>query len=64
MVLDKDGDIIDPGNTGLSVRQYFAGRALEGIIAALHDGIRPQDISRMAGDCYLLADAMIRAGQQ
>jgi hypothetical protein len=47
--------------TGMSLRDYFAGQALIGITVSLTRGIRPIDLLTMAGDCYLIADALIAA---
>jgi hypothetical protein len=58
-------DHIDLRNTeiedypGMSLRDYFAGQALVGIVSVLHDGVRPIDLSIVAVDSYLFADAMI-----
>ena len=44
---------------GMSLRDWFAGRAMQGIVSALHAGIRPVDVPAMVQDAYELADAMI-----
>jgi len=48
-----DGQAI--GSAGMSIRDYFAGQALLGIIA--HDPMENSYV--MARDCYMIADAMI-----
>lgn len=45
--------------TGMSLRDWFAGMALQGIVSALHAGIRPVDVPAMAQDAYGVADAML-----
>ena len=49
---------------GMTLRDYFAGEALQGIIQVLHRGIRPQDIEGMAQDCFGIADAMLVARER
>jgi hypothetical protein len=49
------------GSTGMSLRDYFAGLAMQSIMAHLPQGIRPQDCIRAAEDAYFIADAMLRA---
>lgn len=55
--------------SGMSLRDYFAGQALIGILAntaekyvAVYGTGRAQE--RVAGDAYLLADAMLAARDQ
>jgi len=52
------------GSNGMTLRDWFAGMALQGIIQVLHRGIRPQDIELMSRDCYGLADAMLAARKE
>ena len=51
----------DMAGGGMSLRDYFAAKAMQGIISILHGGLRPVDLSKMAGDAYQIADAMIVA---
>ena len=44
---------------GLTKREYFAARAMQGILQALHEGIRPADISGLTRDAVLIAECMI-----
>jgi hypothetical protein len=46
---------------GHSLRDHFAGRAMQAIVSVLHNGIRPQDVCKMAEDAYLIADEMLKA---
>lgn len=64
----KDGDTEAWSQEGISVRDYFAGQALTGMIAegmfasALsQEGDTPAAFGRMAEDCYGFADAMLTA---
>ena len=44
---------------GMTLRDHFAGKAMQAILTALHEGIRPVDLPAMARDSYGIADAMI-----
>lgn len=46
---------------GLTMRDHFAGLAMQAILFHLAQGIRPTDALRMADDAYQLADAMLAA---
>lgn len=50
------------GDPGLSVRDWFAGKALEGYLASCGPHVEPVEVaSTIAEDCYKLADAMLAA---
>lgn len=50
------------GQTGLTVRDYFAARAMQGLIAAAgFEGKVDYDEDTLAESAYLMADAMIKA---
>lgn len=46
---------------GMTLRDYFAARAMQSIVSVLHAGIRPTDLESMARDAYVIADAMLKA---
>ena len=46
---------------GLSVRDYFAAKAMQGELACQCVGESWHDIEKLAEHCYNLADAMLRA---
>jgi hypothetical protein len=46
---------------GMTLRDYFAAKALEAILRALDRGIKPQDCISAAEDAYFIADAMLKA---
>ncbi|QMV32819.1 hypothetical protein 2A_00067 [Ralstonia phage Darius] len=61
---------VEPNNecnvaTGITARDYFAAKALEGLIASYAsfqgDPLDPRFIDGNAKRCYAMADAMIRA---
>lgn len=52
-----DGCAIAQGFTGMSLRDYFAAKAMQAQIARYGDG----SIERIAVDSYTIADAMLAA---
>lgn len=56
-VSDIDGNVIYPGEDGMSLRDYFAGQALAGMIRAT-PGV-PVLYGEMAHHAYQYADAML-----
>jgi hypothetical protein len=60
-------DVFDPAVRGpeqwegMSLRDYFAARAMQAITSVLHKGIRPAALDAMAHDAYGIADAMLKA---
>ena len=49
---------------GMTLRDYFAAKAMQSIVSVLHKGIRPADITTMCDDSYTIADAMLKAREQ
>jgi hypothetical protein len=49
------------GAIGMTLRDYFAAKAMVGITQALAQGVRPHDVPKLAADAYFLADAMLKA---
>jgi len=45
---------------GMTLRDYFAAKAMQSLLVVLREGIRPQDIQLMARDAYGIADAMLK----
>lgn len=66
-VMKNDGGPAFPGgdggvrdlNEGMTLRDYFAGQALNGFLACTQQGEKIRDFSKVAQGMYLLADAMI-----
>lgn len=52
-----DGMVYD----GMSLRDYFAAKAMAAILGHLSEGIKPQDIIVMSEDAYMIADGMLAA---
>lgn len=46
---------------GMSLRDYFAAKAIEAILRQLDRGVRPEDCIRAAEDAYFMADMMLKA---
>jgi hypothetical protein len=55
-----DGSVV-PHDPGMTLRQYYAGQALAGLLAKY--GLGEADPESMAADAYAYADAMLRAGE-
>jgi hypothetical protein len=55
---DADPDISYPAHVGLSLRDYFAAKAMQGSLA---DDARLRDKVAFAKWCYEMADAMLSA---
>ena len=47
---------------GLSLRDYFAGKAMEGIISSAH--LKSNTFQVVAKDAYAQADAMLKAREE
>jgi hypothetical protein len=57
---DVDADISYPAHTGMTVRDYFAAKAMQGMCAHPYD-LAPKGISNMA---YKIADEMLKAREK
>lgn len=55
---DSLGNSIAPGTDGMSLRDWFAGQAINGIWATADSGA---DFAAIASDAYAMADAMLQA---
>jgi hypothetical protein len=44
--------------TGMTLRDYFAAKAMQGLLAGT---LKSSDTSLIARDCYAMADAMLKA---
>ena len=56
---DEDNPGFYMAATEVTLRDYFAARAMQAILSTLAQGIRPVDIPRMCEDTYRMADAML-----
>lgn len=48
---------------GMTLRDYFAGKALEGLLACDID-FGPDNVQSIADSTYIMADAMLKAREQ
>lgn len=51
--------VIDPGQPGMTLRDYFAAAALAALALKLLDRIGPEAVAGIAGSCYRIADEML-----
>lgn len=65
MVGSDQAGMVDCGAEGMSLRDYFAGLALAAAYQSWMTDCRDANASaaHMAQECYLLADAMLKARQ-
>jgi len=54
---------LQSGQSGVSMRDYFAAKALQGILACPEEGVR-WDADIVAQNAYTQADAMLKARAQ
>jgi hypothetical protein len=60
-------DDMDPAGAGMTLRDYFAAKALSGLLAGLDRDARrfmereAEPAAAMAKACYTMADAMLKA---
>lgn len=64
-VIRRDGygggeQVIDDNEGGMTLRDYFAAKALQGMLANQHP-YQANDEHMFARDAYVLADAMLKA---
>lgn len=48
----------------ISLRDWFAGQALVGVFTVDTRVVTPEDADRLANNCYILAEAMVRRSLQ
>jgi hypothetical protein len=49
------------GANGMTLRQYYAGQALAGMLARYGAGMSQDTVTALVADCYEHADAMLKA---
>ena len=49
------------GHSGMTLRDYFAARAMEALLSRLQRPLCPQDCIVVAEDAYFMADHMLKA---
>ena len=55
------GQLQDIHEVGITMRDYFAARAMEGLLSRLPCSITPQNCIVVAEDAYFMADHMLKA---
>lgn len=55
------GQLEDVHGIGITMRDYFAAKAMEGLLSRLHRSITPQECIVVAEDAYFMADHMLKA---
>ena len=59
--LYPDGSTNEPGHISMTLRDYFAAKAMQAHIAALSSAVIPDWHAQVAELSYLTADAMLEA---
>jgi hypothetical protein len=54
-------EVMHENEPGMTLRDYFAAKAMQSIVAVLHQGIRPVDLEKLAKDAYAIAHEMMIA---
>ena len=55
------GQLQDVHGIGMTLRDYFAAKAMEALLSRLQRPLCPQDCIVTAEDAYFMADAMLKA---
>ena len=58
---DDDGRPSEINSEGMTLRDYFAAKAMQSILNNLPHGIQPQDCRAAAEDAYFIAGKMLEA---
>ena len=56
-----DGDIATCTNTGMDLRDWFAGLAMQAIIGSTEEEFTPEEFDGLAKIFYRIGDAMMKA---
>jgi hypothetical protein len=59
--ITDDKGVVVGGSNGMTLRDYFAAKALHGLLSIEQDGFDPEDSPHFAKCAYFLADAMLKA---
>lgn len=60
----NNGEFHYRGDDGMTLRDYFAGQALQGLLASPNTRNANNFFNEIADDCYATADAMLAAREQ
>lgn len=53
--------VVTGGHVGMTLRDYFAAKALQGVLSQMQGMAGGNDPNVFASDAYLIADAMLKA---
>jgi hypothetical protein len=56
---DSHGDVMDI-HSGMTLRDYFAAKAMQGMLASADSWINKDEVEDFATICYALADGMLK----
>lgn len=59
----EDGDTMHQGANGMSLRDYFAAKAMRPLTLSMKSA-REDEMQSMAREAYAIADAMLRAREK
>ena len=58
---DPNGQLVSHGSFGMTLRDWFAGQALAGMLSAVPSDAPRIDVQHFAGLAYAAADALLSA---
>jgi hypothetical protein len=58
------GDLRSSGHSGMTLRDYFAARAMQALLRQYPDHLMNSPASEVASDAYSMADAMLAAREE
>lgn len=59
-----DGQLVAQGHTGMTLRDYFAAKAMQGLLAQSQGTALGSTVETAADYAYAMADAMLKARNQ
>ena len=62
-----DGNDAEPAQVGISIRDYFAAKAMQGELSSQGESVGTwpdRHVTALAERCYLIADAMLAAREK
>jgi len=57
-------DWVSSGHSGMSLRDYFAARAMQALLRQYPDHLMNSPASEVASDAYSMADAMMKVREE
>jgi hypothetical protein len=53
--------LAEPVTAGMTLKDYFAAKAMQGLLAS---PLTTSSVQMLADDCYIIADAMLKAREK